>query len=899
MAHEQNIEDILKLLKESVHDDTSESFLEEPSSTENEPLSEEILKLQLKQQYAHEAAVSEGTEEQYRLDHDFLAEAQQIQDEPQEENQLDSIEATEQTVANEEDEPLSAYKEEEAVHTPEFSESIEEENNAEDLPPWEETVSPDETTILEIEDTYKNLNDEPFLTDDSIEIISSENSSEDNAEDSSASFEAIADEIELEADEFPQIQTTELSELLRDYQSEEDVQSQYFSFSDKESLIEELALEKDATQTIDEDQFQDAVFDLMQQLGCEEELSAVSQEERLLEEILQEEIPLEEKASLAMEENEARYQKYQDQKTHSLISVIVTGLLALILFFYDLIPFLGGEFEGMISHRDYPGAYLMIGFQLVLLSAVFLGKPLLIGIRRIFSLRPDLYSVVSLMAIVNFVYDLTVLISASDALPTFHFLTALMIASVALGEHLLLIREINVFSIYAEEPGIAQFTLLQSEGKHSIAEQMYEGGLDTDKKIYMPISVEFPKGVLTSMRDEVISNRVISLVMLPSVLLALVGMIVAVLMEGSVHGAAITVMLFLFTTLPLNAVAAICIPLCASTNRLQKRGIALTEKKMIDQYAQCDMIVYKDLHLFKKCDTKDTGIVFYEPEQTTAILGALEILYSTIEGPMAEVFAEIPEAYRFQKIRIRRIFRNGIEAFIDQKHILLVGDSAFMQRYGLSFPCEEIRMGRGTLCISLNGKVSAKMSVKYTTEPIFEMLAERLNSEGIQVVIETFDPMIQAKRIASARRVGCAPINVFHKSVSQLSRTQKEVSRFYQENNVGVLATSSRLKLAEALIWSKKLYSIRKSNNIFTVFFCALGAIWSALILALGLTEEINQYWLLLWSLLPHGIVIAFTLAMMPKKNYFSVEKFQQELERRHHKSQKKLKNKLKKEQNS
>lgn len=875
MAYEQSIDDILKSLKEIVSEEMPQTGKDSSVTLNNEPLSEEALKLQLKQQYSEEGDFSEDTEELYVLDHAFLAEAQNTHNNVEIcESENDLIDSTE---------PLAS------IHSEDLP------KDDEDLPPWEDSAdfvpSCEEEETLSALDEFLNTQTpmdelcDPFVqvvqdeAEELLELVSVESSEN---EDSNLSLDAD----EFEMDEFPEIQTTELSELLRDYQSEEDVQTQYFSFSDSDALLQEMEAADDENIRVDEDDIQDAIFDLMQQLGCEDELSEL-EDENLSEEMRQAFVSPEEQETISSEETEERCREYQNRKIRSMVAMLATGVIALVLFFYDLIPFLGGEFNGIISHRDYPAAYLMIGFQLLLLSAFFLGKPILTGVRRMLSLRPDLYSVVSLMLIVNFAYDLTVLIFGCDALPTFHFLTALMICSVAIGEYVLLLREMQVFSIYSTEAGKTQYTLLQSEGKNSVASQMYRGGLDSTKKIYSPVAVEFPKSFFNSMREDVIGNRVISAVILPSILLSVIAMLASILLDGGVHVAAITVMVFLFATLPLNAVAAICIPLCTSATRLQKRGIALTEKKMIDQYAECDMITYHDLHLFKSCNTNDTGIVFYEQDQMTAVLGSLQILYSTIEGPMAEVFSDLPESYRFDSIRIRRIFRNGIEAFIDKKMILLVGDASFMQRYGLEFPVEEISRGRSTLCISLNGKVSAKMSVKYTTEPIFEMLAERLYKAGVQVVIETFDPMIQAGLVASARQIGDSPISVFHKSVSQLK--QKEITRAQQSAEIGVLATSSRLKLAEALIWSKRLYEIRKLNNIMTGVSCAFGAILATLALMLGFMENMHQYWLLLLAIFPHMAIVIMTFIMLPKKNYFSVEACREEILAQKEAQQKKI----------
>ena len=679
------------------------------------------------------------------------------------------------------------------------------------------------------------------------------------------SFENF-DASEIEPDELPEIQT---AEVFHDYQAEETIQDRYFSFTDEAPLVNEF----DAVEasTIDEDQIHESVLELMAQLGCQEELSEV-EEEHVCEEFLDENAFLDQEEREATEyaKTEEMCREYQKRNIHSLVSLISLAVVTLLLFFYDTLPMMGVEFAGILSYLDYPGAYLMIGFQLVLIGAIFLGKPLLTGMRRIFSIRPDLYSVIALMILSNFTYDLILLLSDSSALPTFHFLTALMMFSVSIGEHVLLVREMKIFSVYTMDAANNKYTLLQSSGKNSVAEQMYRAGVDENKKIYSPVSVEYPEGFLSSIREEIIGNRVISLMMLPVMLLSILALLTAILLQQKVNVVALTWITVIFSSLPLNAVAAICIPLCTATAHLQKRGIAITGKRMIDHYAEGDTLVYHDLHLFKPCDIKDTGIVFYEAQQTENIIGALELLYSTIQGPMKDVFSEIPESYRFKKIRIRRIFRNGIEAFVEKKHILLVGDAAFMKNYGLSFPMEETGKGRSTLCISLNGKVSAKMSVKYTTEPIFEMLVERLYAHGIQVVVETFDPMIHASLVASARRLGNSPISVFHKNVAQLH--QKESKKLHQNDDVGILAINSRLKLAEALIWCKRLLSIRRWNNVLTFSFCVLGLIFSGLALALGWMTEMNQYTLLLFAVLPHAAVLLLTFLMIPKKKYFSIQ---------------------------
>lgn len=910
MNQEHSIDDILKLLKESVKEDEAQKKSGSVKTQTAHVLSEEELKQQLKKQYAHEESV-ECEESPYAFDASFLDETKST-DSVEEAPAMVVEEPTVQSVvATEESEDLEAPWEEVAEETvlekseeEAILEEVVEESDAEaetdvwfeeaeDIAPWDDALEPRiDLTASEDPQSISEHFDEAFVSDE--DLLLNEVIPQDQEEETMQ--ESLLEDEPFEEEIFPEIKTLELTDLLCDYESEEDPTAEAFSFSDSSRLLEELSQSEEEKNGISADQLHESVLDLMVQLGCEEEMET-AWEDGGSDDLRAESSEMDalEKEARRSDQTEAIFRSYQKQKIKGLISLLGTALLTVLIFLYDTLPLFGVEFSGIISHLDYPSAYMMIGFQLLLVCALFLGKALWLGAKKIVTLRPDLYSVVALLMICTFLYDLTMmLIPHSDFPPMFHFLTALMMLSAMIGEYALLIRETKIFSVYSTELGERQYTLRESKGSRSIAEQMYDGGLDRSKSVYVPWEVDFPTGVFTSMREDVIGNRWISLAMLPIVLVSMLAMVVAMILNSNVEIAAIAAITVLFTALPLHAAFAICIPLCTSASRLQKRGIGVNGKKNMDRYADGALMVYNDLHLFRPCTAKDTGIVFYEEDQSMTVLACLEKLYSQIGGPLSEVFSNIPEAYRFHKIRIRRIFRSGLEVFVEKKHILLVGDVEFMRRYGLIFPKSEEKKGRATLCVSLDGKVSAKMSVKYTIEPIFEMLVERLAKEGIEVVIETFDPMIQASLIASVRTMGHAPISVFHKNVSYLY--QKEFFKF-EPSEAEILATSSRLKLAEAVVWCKRLFVMRRRNNILTGVFSGLGIVFVALALIFGWMASINQYWLLLFSVFPHVAILILSLNMMPKKNYFTVEACEADLRKMQQKNVHKRKQK-KKERN-
>jgi hypothetical protein len=172
---------------------------------------------------------------------------------------------------------------------------------------------------------------------------------------------------------------------------------------------------------------------------------------------------------------------------------------------------------------------------------------------------------------------------------------------------------------------------------------------------------------------------------------------------------------------------------------------------------------------------------------------------------MKELFASA--AVNKYEPKLRRIARTGVEAVINGESVVL-GDSDFQQRYGISFPDgETAKAGEGILCLSIAGKPAAKLCLKYATEPIFEMITERMEKNSIKCAIETYDPVINSAFVAASRKPGKEAINVVHKNVTDFYSEMPE----NVEGSTGLVACSSRLKLVECVIWCKKILAVRKT----------------------------------------------------------------------------------------
>ena len=870
MKQEQTIDDILKMLKDSVNSEqvsnsTTEMFEPSPAS-----ISDEHLKEQLQKQFGEESAVTANETAEanpYALDDDFLQEAAEIGESEllemdAEEDELTAIDSIEELVEEE------ILLEEEALEGADTVELTEED----DLAPWEDAQEDESTeeNILEEE-----AEDSELFASEEEEIVLL---TDDDAQ--SASLVALdyvnEEEEELEYEILPRLAEEELTALiLRDYSTdpvpvgEAPVALEESEPLEVENLLSGLTYTTPALNP-GADAVDEAAYELMRQLGCEDEWT-------------EEEIPAEEPKEVeeASQEFESYAQtdkilaSYRTKKLQEIIRLCGVIFGSLLLFFYETLPMLGVTFTGMFDAREYIGAYLLIGFQILLICAVAFGKRMAFGALRIFSLRPNLYSLAALAVIFTGAYDLVILFSVREQMIPFHFLSSLVLVALAVGEYLMLSREIKAFSVVSSKPDANKYTLHHHTVEDACVQKMKRGGLSEEARVAFPERCKFPKGFFRSIRtEEIFGSSMVSFFLIPTLLLSMIAAVVTMLLHWEFETTLLAAISVLMAILPFGAILAVCFPLWISSERLAKREIALMGQPLIEETAATDVLVFNDIHLFRQCTATDTGFAFYEKSQTATILGCLELLYSKIGGPLAGAFANIPEQYRFDQIRIRRIVKGGVEAIVDRKHMILVGDAEFMARYGLHFPKADQTVGRTTIFISLNGKISAKMSVRYQPEPIFEMLAERMNQKGIQCVIKTFDPMISAATVAHLRSFGDAPISVLHQNLSELtvSSQENEENSKSDSGTTAVVSVASRFKLVEAVIWSKALVRIHRANQWILGIFGILGLLAVSAMIVFEKIAVVNQYWFILWGLFANLLIILHTLLMLPKKKYFSVD---------------------------
>ncbi len=779
------------------------------------------------------------------------------------------------------------------MDTSDFLETDESSDMSMEASPHEESI--DETPQVEMpeEEPEEELEaEEEYTYDDSEETLEDESSEEDEElmdEEYSSEEEEVDEpedkEDETELDEAPipidvpeneetaNLLSADLAALLLEYetsQTEEDVSA----------LFEEEEEETPAIRP-DPSAITSGVFDLMLQCGCEDELEAVTEAEtpddlEEAEDSTEDSIPF-------FDRVEAIKQSFKKQKIYGAIRLGIMALIVIRLFLYEYLPLMGIAGGGIADYRKYPGSYMLLGLQILLLCAAFVWRQIFDGIKNGIRSFPNVYTLISVLLVGVSTYDVLMLVISPNVLtPQFHFALSALIFATEISEYISLWQNEKIVETgisFFEQSDTNHYTLIKSEGRYSVAEKMHQEGIGYSKNIYAPSKVDLPNDLVTTAEPCELSMRWMRWMIPTSVLLSVIAFVVAVMLNRTWHESAIMAMSVLMVTFPWSVLVSITASMVIATKKLRKRGIILTSEDAVKRYSQADVMIFSDFHLFKNCESKHTGIRFYEEDQCELLLSCLKTVYSMIDSPIASAFASIPELHPIHSVKILRITQGEMEILLDKKHVLLVGDAMFMRSYGLYFPEDATDEHRTSIYVSLDGKASAKLSVAYTVEPIFEMIAERLTKEGVECIVETYDPMICADLVASLRQGGTAPVSIIHKNVSDLSNRGKKKKARGRES-LGVLVQSSRLKLAEALVWCKRLMRFERYANWLSLAWAVIGVVSVMGWIGLGGDSSYLQYWLLSIILLSNISAVILAFLSFPKKKHFSLEAFLQEQEK-------------------
>lgn len=584
-----------------------------------------------------------------------------------------------------------------------------------------------------------------------------------------------------------------------------------------------------------------------------------------------------------------QYLSYRKDRGAALLKLLISAVFALMLVLYELLPIFGASFPSFMDRGKNFALYVFFGLVLLLAVAIPTAKQMFESFKNFLANGIDAYIIAASTACITLLYDFIIIFALPDTLvaPTFHLCVAILIVLAEFSEFLKAMTETRNYEYYfsefvfgfEDEDDIAnyKYTLQKSEGRGSIAEKMYAGGVSPKRVICAPQSVDSANGFFDANKQKSKATRITFSLIIISAVLSFVFTIISAIVSETFWVSIVAFMATLGFTMPIIAVVAEWLPFERLSANNYAYGAAFASEASIEKAAACDMFVFYDLHLFEKCDSKSVNLAIYDSTSKATLLSCLSSVYAEIGGPLQSALASV-KAQSYGEANIVRVARTGVEATV-ASYSVLVGDEQFMSNYGITFPTASLGREEDkifTLCVSLNGRPTARIAVKYKLNDVFLRLVQQISQDKIACVVETYDPMISTALVSKLRTQKGFQINIVHKNAADLAlekyRKNKDAALFSAlGKDLPLLARGSRLNLAVATSNAKKIKLLRFIFNIATCVTAFVGLLISfILVLTGGLKESSSlELFVILYWLLSGAIVAGIMIWKFPKKDRF------------------------------
>ncbi len=445
---------------------------------------------------------------------------------------------------------------------------------------------------------------------------------------------------------------------------------------------------------------------------------------------------------------------YLQDRKKLLISLILTSLSSLILFFVNFPSLIGSPLVSL--DVDKPFLLPLADLCLLLVCTVLSRRQLFAGLRSFFSFRPTPYSLSALVIPISLLYT-AVSIFSPLTLPRIGFVASLFLLLTAGCDLLRLGNELRSFRLISSEE--AKTVLAPAAPRKK--KMRYENKIvkvindDLGENRYRVSDGVLCVGFFRRFNDMRTAARPFAVCLSLMLSLSVAVGIADAVKTADLSSALSAFMTVLFATAPACALFGYFYPLCLANRLLHKRGCALIGEESVDEYSDPKTVIFRDSELYSA--QKQTEISVQDGDILRSDLRLAGILFRKLGGTLGGIGAKLSGGQSDPPVSVLRIRETGVEAIIDESRHMLIGDSAFLQHAGVRVPKESTdRILRrtanvGLLYVAIDGVLKLSYEIEYQTKPEFEDLIRELAEDGTAVAICSYDPNLNETFLQKSR----------------------------------------------------------------------------------------------------------------------------------------------------
>ena len=542
-------------------------------------------------------------------------------------------------------------------------------------------------------------------------------------------------------------------------------------------------------------------------------------------------------------------EKYKKAFTSLNIRIIASFIVSLLLIVLESLVSFGASLPHFISPDANPRVLILLCMQLFFICCGLAMNRLADGAKAFVTGRSTTDVLTFVFAFTTAAYGIYTAIVLPNELTLMFSPCAFCICISLISELWDLKREINSFK-----------TVSSTKRKYAI--EKYTPDSDSVDKNeffdYLPENPELLKINKTSFVEKFATNfskqtkqrSAFGIISLLSLFVAIAYFILMFVLKDSVDSSVSYAFTLLCALLPSSLYVAFASPLYKASSLASYENSTFIGETVADEYSSASVVSFDDVEVFPPYATKLVHHRIYPHARFDHVVYVIASLFTKLNGPLNDVFSSITnEIGTTDNVKIHTVYEDGIEADVDDEHVL-IGSASFMENrnyipaYTTEDEISESNNSRRIMYVAFGGTIVAKFYFQYTADGEFTSTLRQLTNAGMCIAVKTFDPNIDTALLANEINIKKYPVKVIKcANASELSSTSESAE-------ATVISTRSAKSLLKTLTNCRKLSSVIKTGTLISVMSMLVSFMIVIFALIAGLSGSITSLLIVIYQLI-------------------------------------------------
>lgn len=503
--------------------------------------------------------------------------------------------------------------------------------------------------------------------------------------------------------------------------------------------------------------------------------------------------------------------------------IIMSSIFALFLLLIESIGLFAKNPTGIFSIVEHPYLHFFLDFGAFAICALFAYEQIYHGLRSIISKEyiPEAISVVCVaLGIVYSIFNLIFIPFKSPILCNFP--TAVICVLSLVFSYINVARERYSFSVISSKDSKFVLSKVEADEADAETEAFSTASRDFVGDLIRVDKADFIRKYFAKTNKSVSTTRIMYPYYILAVCIPLIIAIVTIFRGAHFMDAMVIWYAGVMLALPVGLLFMYSVPFFMGNKRLYEEEASIIGEGTIYEYSTAKAVSVNDTTAFPPYNVKLQGFNVYNDYKPEKVLYYAANGFSVVGGPLADVF-ESATKDAFTKTKRSRFVCSGRSYLcvkVDNDTII------FADRYGISSNGIEISHDREDadedVCVmymACNGKLCARMYIKYIIDEDFAQTVRNLNKNGVSVGIRTFDPNLNNEMLKA--QTG------FKKGDLRLIRLTRdiEIPQTLEKTDSGVVSKGHSKALIKAIPVCKSIAKIRKVATVLNIIASIVGMV--------------------------------------------------------------------------